>query len=133
MEGKNLKSRILKWFLVLLLVSPPVDAWSQRMLTLDECRTMALNNNKQMQVSRVKQDIAANLRKSARTKYLPRVSALGMYEFTSREISILNNDQKSLLNNLGKVFTSAFESEMSKLPSATSNISNIHILIDKFS
>lgn len=86
------------------------------MLTLDECRTMALNNNKQMQVSRVKQDIAANLRKSARTKYLPRVSALGMYEFTSREISILNNDQKSLLNNLGKVFTSAFESEMSKLP-----------------
>lgn len=116
MEGKNLKSRILKWFLVLLLVSPPVDAWSQRVLTLDECRTMALNNNKQMQVSRVKQDIAANLRKSARTKYLPRVSALGMYEFTSREISILNNDQKSLLNNLGKVFTSAFESEMSKLP-----------------
>ena len=77
---------------------------------------MALDNNKQMQVSRVKQSIAENLRKSARTKYLPRVSAIGAYEFTSREITILNNDQKKLLNNLGELFSSAIEREVGKLP-----------------
>ena len=71
------------------------------MLTLDSCRALALRNNKQLSISRVKQEVAANMRKSARTKYLPHVNALGGYEWTSREISILNNDQKSALNNLG--------------------------------
>ena len=71
------------------------------MLTLDSCRALALRNNKQLSISRVKQEVAANMRKSARTKYLPHVNALGGYEWTSREISILNNDRKSALNNLG--------------------------------
>ena len=50
---------------------------AQRLLTLDSCRQMALRNNKQMSVAKVKQDVAENLRKSARTKYLPHVSAIG--------------------------------------------------------
>ena len=116
MEGMELKSLLIKCFLVMFLISPPLQARAQRVLTLDECRTMALENNKQMQVSRVKQSIAENLRNSARTKYLPRVSAIGAYEFTSREISILNNDQKALLNNLGELFTQAVSHEVGKLP-----------------
>jgi outer membrane protein TolC len=62
---------------------------------------MALRNNKQLSVTRVKQDVAKNLRKSARTKYLPHVSALGTYQYSSREISILNDDQKATLSTLG--------------------------------
>ena len=50
---------------------------AQQMLCLDSCRAMALRNNKQMGVSQLKQEVAANLRKSARTKYLPHVGALG--------------------------------------------------------
>ncbi len=116
MEGMRLKSLFLECLLVLFLVSTPTQAYAQRVLTLEECRAMALDNNKQMQVSRVKQSIAENQRKSARTKYLPRVSALGAYEYTSRGISLLNKEQKALLNNLGGVFISAIENEVSKLP-----------------
>ena len=116
MEGMRLKSLFWGCLLVMFLVSPTTQAHAQRVLTLDECRAMALENNKQMQVSRVKQSIAENQRKSARTKYLPRVSALGAYEYTSRGISLLNKEQKALLNNLGEVFTSAIENEVSKLP-----------------
>ena len=116
MEGMRLKSLFLGCLLVMFLVSPTTQALAQRVLTLDECRAMALENNKQMQVSRVKQSIAENQRKSARTKYLPRVSALGAYEYTSRGISLLNKEQKALLNNLGGVFISAIENEVSKLP-----------------
>jgi len=76
-----------------------VDA--QRLLNLDSCRALALRNNKQMSISRVKKEVAANVRKAARTKYLPHISALGGYEFTSKEISILNNDQKEALSSLG--------------------------------
>lgn len=79
----------------------PLTAMSQRLLTLDSCRAMALHNNKQMGIAKTKQDVAANLRKSARTKYLPHVSALGGYMWTSKEVSILNDDQKSSLSNVG--------------------------------
>lgn len=119
------KSLYIKCFLVLFLISPPLVTHAQRVLTLDECRAMALDNNKQMQVSRVKQRIAENLRKSARTKYLPRVSAIGAYEFTSREVSILNNNQKEFLNNLGGLFNSAVEQEVARLPLSPAQVQEL--------
>ena len=86
-------------YLLATCVALPVGA--QTTLTLDSCRALALSNNKQLAVAHVKQDIAANMRKSARTKYLPRVSALAGYEYTSREISLLSDDQKKTLGNMG--------------------------------
>ena len=76
-------------------------AGAQRILTLDSRRVMALRNNKQMSVQRVKQEVAKNIRKSARTKYLPHVSAAGGYLYTSKEISILSDESKETLSNLG--------------------------------
>ena len=84
-----------------LLAFGLTPAAAQQMLNLDSCRAMALRNNKQMGVQQLKQEIAANLRKSARTKYLPHVSAIGSYQYTSEEVSILNNEQKNRLSNLG--------------------------------
>jgi len=83
-----------------LLVLLPTVAGAQQLLTLDSCRAMALRNNKQMGVAKIKQEVNANLRKSARTQYLPKVNALGGYMWMSREISILNDDQKEALGNL---------------------------------
>lgn len=106
------------FFSLFACLTTPVLA--QQTLTLDSCRAMALRNNKQLSVSRVKQEVAANLRKSARTKYLPHVSALGGYEWTSKEISLLNDDQKSSLSNLGNNLTSGIQEKageaMQKVP-----------------
>lgn len=102
-----------------LLAFLPFTASAQRLLTLDSCRAMALRNNKQMGVAKVKQEVAANLRKSARTKYLPHVSALGTYQFTSREISLLSDDHKAALNNLG---TNAVTDFQQGLQQATSGL-----------
>ena len=84
-----------------MLAASLLSAEAQQLLTLDSCRAMALRNNKQMGISKLKQDIATNTRKALRTKYLPKLSAVGGYEFVSKEISLLSNDQKSALNNLG--------------------------------
>ena len=92
---------MIKKICVVLLVGAAVPVGAQRLLTLDSCRAMALRNNKQMRISKVKQDVAENIRKSARTKYLPHVSAIGTYEHTSKEISILNDGQKTVLGGLG--------------------------------
>ena len=86
------------FWLLTIGISP---AEAQRVLSLDSCRAMALRNNKQMSVQRVKQEMAKNIRKSARTKYLPHVSAAGGYLYTSKEISILSDESKETLSNLG--------------------------------
>lgn len=78
-----------------------MPAMAQQSLTLDSCRALALDNNKQMAVARVKQEVATNMRKSARTKYLPHVSALAGYEYTSKEISLLSDDQKAAFSGIG--------------------------------
>ena len=87
-----------------------VDA--QRVLTLDECRAMALSNNKQLRVAMVKQDVAANIRKAARTNYLPKVDAVGGYEFFSREISLLSKDQQATFANMGTSLMTGIGSSM---------------------
>ena len=73
----------------------------QRMLTLDSCRTLALANNKQLNAAKLRQDVALNTRKALRTKYLPKVDAIAGYDHFSKEVSILNNRQKTSLSNLG--------------------------------
>ena len=111
------KSRV-KWVLpVYLFTFLPFTASAQRLLTLDSCRAMALRSNKQIGISKLKQDMAANVRKSARTKYLPHVSAIGTYQYTSREVSILNDDQKENLSNLGTNLATGIQQNLSELSS----------------
>jgi len=78
-----------------------LPAHAQTTLSLDSCRAMALRNNKQLNVAKLQQDVARNMRKSMRTKYLPRIDATGGYEFVSKEISLLSNQKKAELANLG--------------------------------
>ncbi len=85
---------------------------AQQRLTLDSCRAMALRNNKQVIISRLKQDAAQNVRRAARTKHLPRVSAVGGYEWMSREVSLLSNTQKSALSNMGTLMGQQLGSSM---------------------
>lgn len=90
-----------KLIALVALVSLFVPVSAQTVLSLDSCRAMAVRNNKQINVTKLKQEAAMYTRKAARTKYLPKIDALGGYEYFSREVSILNNDQKAGLNNLG--------------------------------
>ena len=108
---------MIKKICVVLFVGVAVPVSAQRLLTLDSCRAMALRNNKQMRISKVKQEVAENIRRSARTKYLPHVSAIGSYEHTSREISILNDGQKTTLGNLGTSFATGVQERLNALSS----------------
>ena len=100
-----------------LLVLLPLSGNAQRLLTLDSCRAMALRNNKQMGVAKIKQEVNANLRKSARTQYLPKVNAVGGYLWMSREISILSDDQKDALSNMGTNTTAKLQEALAPLAS----------------
>lgn len=86
---------------IFALAAMAVPAMAQQTLTLDSCRAMALGNNKTLTASKVQRTMAEQTRKAARTKYLPHLDVIGGAIFSSKEISILNNTQKSTLNNIG--------------------------------
>lgn len=70
-------------------------------LTLDSCRSLAISNNKKLRMADSKQQAAYYERKAAFTKYLPRISATGGYMYSSKEISLLSDEQKERLGHLG--------------------------------
>lgn len=85
--------------LLALLSAVPVTA--QEVLTLDECRAMALAHNKSLQMTALSGEKAEYERKAAFTNYLPKVDFIGTYQRTSKQISLLSDDQKTNLSNLG--------------------------------
>lgn len=91
--------------ILLALLAAPATAVAQRQLSLDSCLAMAMSNNKQLGAAKLKQEAAMNLRKSARTKYLPQVQVMGGYLYSSKEISILTDEQKARLSGIGTTAT----------------------------
>ncbi len=114
MKRTTVARALMFGFLALL----PMAGVAQRLLTLDECREMALGNNKQISLATMKQEVNADLQKSARAQYLPRVSAVGGYMWMSREISLLDDEKKSALNNMGSNTAAKLQEALSPLVSA---------------
>ena len=90
-----------KAILIITLLATLSPLAAQRVLTLDSCRALAIDGNKQLSISRMSSEMASNARKAAKTNYLPKVDIVGGYEFFSKEISLLNNDQKTSLGSMG--------------------------------
>ena len=82
--------------------------FSQEILNLDSCRSLALRNNKTLAQSRANFDKASWESKAARTNYYPKVTAMASYMRTGDELSLLNNSQKSALSSLGTGFSKQF-------------------------
>ena len=76
---------------------------AQRMLTLEECRNLAIQNNKELQISGEKIKMADNEKKAAFTKYFPQLSANGAYMWNQKDINLLDMGalSSSLSSSLG--------------------------------
>ncbi|WP_288205375.1 TolC family protein [uncultured Parabacteroides sp.] len=70
-------------------------ASSQQTLTLEECRNLAIQNNKELQISGQKVKAADEERKAAFTKYFPQLSAMGGYMWNQKDINLLDMDALS--------------------------------------
>ncbi|MBR6278378.1 MAG: TolC family protein [Bacteroidales bacterium] len=75
-------------------------------LTLDSCRAMAISNNKDVRMSAIDKEIAENNKKTAFSKYLPRVNAIGAYVYTSKNINLISEEQEQKLRGVGNGLTS---------------------------
>lgn len=84
--------------LVTLLISSGY-ASSQRTLSLEDCRNLAVQNNKELQIAGEKVNIAGNEKKAAFTKYFPQLSATGGYMWNQKDINLL--DMGALSSSIG--------------------------------
>lgn len=87
-------------FIIIALMTGAAGAEEQK-LSLDSCISLALANNKEVANARTKQEVAKLNRKEAFTHYLPHVSGTAGYMRAGSEISLLSDEQKTKLSNVG--------------------------------
>lgn len=107
-------------FAVSMAFAMPLSA--QTTLTLEECRTKALENSSQSKIAREKVNAATYDKKAAFANYLPKVSATGLYLHNSEDISFLSPETQSQVSTLGNSFQNVVTDVL------TSNLSDIKIL-----
>ena len=70
-------------------------------LSLDSCLALALRDNKEIDIAGMQQEVAHYNCREAFTMYLPHVEATGVYMRSGREISLLSDEQKQAMQNMG--------------------------------
>lgn len=75
--------RILYTLLTAIGLTAPVCAQT---LTLEECKSLALTNNRELQSRQLEQQISRQTRREAFTRYFPDVKALGGYMNANKEL-----------------------------------------------
>lgn len=76
--------------ILITLFVPSLSA--QQKLTLDECRTMALEQNREVRIAQNESKAAESARKSAQTHYLPKINFGGAWLHSGKSIQLLEND-----------------------------------------
>lgn len=78
---------------LVLLVSIVLQVFAQKELfSLDDCRNMAMSNNKELKIAHEQVKVAVSLEKAAFTHYFPTISANGAYLWNEKNISLMKED-----------------------------------------
>lgn len=84
----------------LLLALLPA-ARAQQVLTLDDCRQMAIEQSKELDQARLDAKMASYDRKIALANCFPKVSAAGAYIYNNRDIALVSDEQSVRLQTMG--------------------------------
>ena len=95
-------------FVLSLALLASAFVYGQRTLTLDECRSLAIQNNKELQIAGEKVRVANYDKQAALTKYFPQVSAMGTYMRNQKDINLLDDKTVAGLGKLLPIDVGAF-------------------------
>ena len=102
----------------MLAVLPAAAGAQGRTLTLEECRQMAVENNRSLQQAAVKVEMAGYDRQAALANYFPKVSATGAWIYNNSDISLVSDDVSSMLTGSGTLVQSQVQQKMTELTQA---------------
>lgn len=83
----------------LLLICSAVSA--QQVLTLEDCRQMAVRTSRSLEQAQTAVEMAGYDRKVALANYFPNISATGTYQYNNRNIALISDSQSAALRGLG--------------------------------
>ena len=84
-----------------LLCAVAYSLGAQRMVTLQDCRDMALENNKNLKVQQEKVNMANYDKKIAWSNYFPTISAQGTYMHNEKQIQLLSDEKLNTISTVG--------------------------------
>lgn len=92
---------VRKLAIVALLVLTSVSAGAQRVLSLEECRQMALQSSRELQQSTIKEQMARYDHGTARANFFPKISATGIYNYNNKDIALISDETGAKLSAMG--------------------------------
>jgi outer membrane protein TolC len=107
--------RLKSFFILLAAALPSFASDLQSTVTLDSCRAMALQSNKQLMITRQRIATAQYQNKQAFAAYLPAIDFAGGYTYNQRELSIFDSDQL-LPTKTFDVTTGSYQYNLAKNP-----------------
>jgi outer membrane protein TolC len=102
----------------LALAVIPASMQAQQSLTLDECRQMAIQNNKDLDQARTQVEMAGYDKKTALAYYFPNITATGTYQYNEKNISLISDDMSTNLQNVGTAAQTKLTTTMTQLMQA---------------
>lgn len=91
------------WIAAAAMCLMPVCAGAQQVLTLEECRQMAVENNSSLKTAEQKIKIAGYDRNIALANYFPKITATGAYMYTEKDWKLIDDDKANEIQNAGTV------------------------------
>ncbi|MBO4574031.1 MAG: TolC family protein [Bacteroidales bacterium] len=90
-----------KLTLLALLMAMVLPLGAQQVLSLQECREMALENNNKLKIAQEKVNVADYDKKIAVSNYFPKITAQGAYMYNDMQIKLIGDSQMNAINNMG--------------------------------
>ena len=91
----------MMWTIAAALCVLPTYAGAQQVLTLDECRQMAVENNNSLKTAEQKIKVAGYDRNIALANYFPKITATGTYMYTTNDWKLISDEQAETIQTAG--------------------------------
>lgn len=114
----NMNKYIVKISTLVAMALVPVAMNAQQTLTLEQCREMAIENNKTLKQAETKIEMAGYDRKIAFANYLPNISATGAYIYNANDIALVSDVTSQKLQNMGTLIHSQVQGFAQELMTA---------------
>lgn len=103
---------------MIMAVLLPCFLQAQQMLTLEDCRQMAIDSNRELNQSAIEIQMASYDRGIARANYFPQVSAKAAYVYNDHDINLIGDEASRLLQNSGTIIQGQLTGTMNELTQA---------------
>ena len=114
----NMNKYIVRISTLVALALMPVVTDAQQTWTLEQCREMAVENNKTLKQAETKIEMAGYDRKIAFANYLPNISATGAYIYNANDIALVSDGTSQKLQNMGTLIHTQAQSFTESLMTA---------------